>query len=232
MLSAAAAMALPVVLCAARRLRHSPPFCPPLFAVPRRLDSGAYYLNLLWNWLLTPGLYRPERLLEEPLIFDAANLLVDVWCAPASASPCIWPCAAGTHNTVLHACAACMCARRWGQPCWKLRLPTCAAQDPGAAPQRLLAIPVRGSAGMMQARFVLRPIWHLLQLQAVRNMLVRCSLPQVPRNVQWRSWSGWGVHRCGSMGRHSRKAASAASNSLREGFQLSIHHPPTAFPQA
>lgn len=43
------------------------------------LDSGAYYLNLLWNWYLTPGLYRPDRLLEEPLIFDAANLLVDVW---------------------------------------------------------------------------------------------------------------------------------------------------------
>ena len=45
------------------------------------LDSGAYYLNLLWNWYLTPGLYRPDRLLEEPLIFDAANLLVDIWCA-------------------------------------------------------------------------------------------------------------------------------------------------------
>ncbi|KAI7846176.1 hypothetical protein COHA_000346 [Chlorella ohadii] len=43
------------------------------------LDSGAYYLNLLWNWYLTPGLYRPDRLLEEPLIFDAANLLVDIW---------------------------------------------------------------------------------------------------------------------------------------------------------
>lgn len=55
----------------------------------RRLDSGAYFLNLLWNWFLTPGLYRPELLLEEPLIFDAANLLVDVWCvaAVASASP-------------------------------------------------------------------------------------------------------------------------------------------------
>lgn len=50
------------------------------------LDSGAYYLNLLWNWYLTPGLYRPDRLLEEPLIFDAANLLVDVWWVPASAA--------------------------------------------------------------------------------------------------------------------------------------------------
>lgn len=50
------------------------------------LDSGAYYLNLLWNWYLTPGLYRPDRLLEEPLIFDAANLLVDVWCVPAAAA--------------------------------------------------------------------------------------------------------------------------------------------------
>jgi meiotically up-regulated gene 157 (Mug157) protein len=43
------------------------------------LDSGAYYLNLLWNYFLTPGLYQPERLLAEPLLFDAANLLVDVW---------------------------------------------------------------------------------------------------------------------------------------------------------
>ena len=43
------------------------------------LDSGAYYLNLLWNYFLTPGLYQPERLLAEPLFFDAANLLVDVW---------------------------------------------------------------------------------------------------------------------------------------------------------
>lgn len=45
------------------------------------LDSGAYYLNLLWNWYLTPGLYRPEVLLEDPRIFGAANLLVDVWIA-------------------------------------------------------------------------------------------------------------------------------------------------------
>ncbi|PSC74838.1 glycosyl hydrolase [Micractinium conductrix] len=43
------------------------------------LDSGAYYMNLLWNWYLTPGLYNPARLLDDPLIFEAANTLVDVW---------------------------------------------------------------------------------------------------------------------------------------------------------
>ncbi|KAL4449424.1 hypothetical protein ABPG77_007068 [Micractinium sp. CCAP 211/92] len=43
------------------------------------LDSGAYYLNLLWNWYSQPELYRPELLLDDPLIFGATNLLVDVW---------------------------------------------------------------------------------------------------------------------------------------------------------
>ncbi|EFN60034.1 hypothetical protein CHLNCDRAFT_49501 [Chlorella variabilis] len=43
------------------------------------LDSGAYYLNLLWNYFLTPGLYRPDALISEPSTYDAANLLVDVW---------------------------------------------------------------------------------------------------------------------------------------------------------
>eukprot|EP00887_Chlorella_sp_A99_P007759 scaffold20.g7759.t1 len=43
------------------------------------LDSGAYFLNLLWNYILTPGVNQPHRLIAEPLIFDAANLLVDVW---------------------------------------------------------------------------------------------------------------------------------------------------------
>lgn len=40
------------------------------------IDVGAYYLNLLWNWYAQPGLYRPDALLDDPLIFGAANLLV------------------------------------------------------------------------------------------------------------------------------------------------------------
>jgi meiotically up-regulated gene 157 (Mug157) protein len=43
------------------------------------LDSGAYYLNLLYNYWATPGLYRPENLLQEPLVFDAAMSMVDTW---------------------------------------------------------------------------------------------------------------------------------------------------------
>lgn len=46
---------------------------------PTHPPAGAYYLNLLWNYYLTPGLYRPDALIAEPLIFDAARLLVDVW---------------------------------------------------------------------------------------------------------------------------------------------------------
>lgn len=43
------------------------------------LDSGAYFLNLLWNYANTPGVYRPEALLAEPMIFDAAALMVKTW---------------------------------------------------------------------------------------------------------------------------------------------------------
>ena len=45
----------------------------------RTFFAGGYYLNLLWNYLQTPGLYRPEALLAEPLVFDAASALVDMW---------------------------------------------------------------------------------------------------------------------------------------------------------
>ena len=43
------------------------------------LDSGAYYLNMLWNYLATPGLFGGERFLNETSLFDAAMLLVDTW---------------------------------------------------------------------------------------------------------------------------------------------------------
>ncbi len=51
----------------------------PHFGLPFHLHFkrvGAYYLNLLWNWYSQPELYRPELLLDDPLIFGATNLLV------------------------------------------------------------------------------------------------------------------------------------------------------------
>jgi meiotically up-regulated gene 157 (Mug157) protein len=43
------------------------------------VDSGAYFLTSLYDYYVVPGLYRPEALLEETMIFDAVNLLVDVY---------------------------------------------------------------------------------------------------------------------------------------------------------
>jgi meiotically up-regulated gene 157 (Mug157) protein len=43
------------------------------------VDSGAYFLTSLYDYYVVPGLYRPEVLLQETLIFDAVNLLVDVY---------------------------------------------------------------------------------------------------------------------------------------------------------
>ena len=44
------------------------------------LDSGAYYLNMLWNYLSTsPTIFGAERFLNETTLFDAAMLLVDTW---------------------------------------------------------------------------------------------------------------------------------------------------------
>ena len=55
------------------------------------LDSGAYFLNLLWNYANTPGLYRPEALIAEPIVFEAAHLMVKTWAVEqrhnASTSP-------------------------------------------------------------------------------------------------------------------------------------------------
>lgn len=42
------------------------------------LDSGAYFLNLLHNYAHTPGLFEPERLLSEPVLHDAALLMLKV----------------------------------------------------------------------------------------------------------------------------------------------------------
>jgi hypothetical protein len=42
------------------------------------LDSGAYFINLLHNYMHTPGLYDPERLLLEPVMRDAVLLMLKV----------------------------------------------------------------------------------------------------------------------------------------------------------
>lgn len=43
------------------------------------LDSGAYFLTQLYDYYVSPALYKPEVLLEDPLIFEAVRLLVRVW---------------------------------------------------------------------------------------------------------------------------------------------------------
>lgn len=43
------------------------------------LDSGAYFLNLLHNYAHTPGLFEPERLLSEPVLHDAALMMLKIW---------------------------------------------------------------------------------------------------------------------------------------------------------
>lgn len=43
------------------------------------VDSGAYFLNLLWNYANTPGLWNPAGLLNDTLVHDAVALMVDTW---------------------------------------------------------------------------------------------------------------------------------------------------------
>lgn len=42
------------------------------------LDSGAYFIQMLWNLYSLPG-YGRTALLAEPVVFEAVNLLVDIW---------------------------------------------------------------------------------------------------------------------------------------------------------
>ncbi|KAL4425793.1 hypothetical protein ABPG75_009809 [Micractinium tetrahymenae] len=42
------------------------------------LDSGAYFIQMLWNLYSLPG-YGRAALLAEPVVFEAVNLLVDIW---------------------------------------------------------------------------------------------------------------------------------------------------------
>ncbi len=45
------------------------------------LDSGGYFMTQLYDYYVSyaPNLYRPEKLLEEPLIFEAVLLMVNIW---------------------------------------------------------------------------------------------------------------------------------------------------------
>jgi meiotically up-regulated gene 157 (Mug157) protein len=42
-------------------------------------DSGAYFISLLWNYYRTPGLYAPERLLNETVVHDAVATTIRTW---------------------------------------------------------------------------------------------------------------------------------------------------------
>ena len=121
-----------------------PPPPPPPPAPP---SSGAYYMNLLWNWYLTPGLYNPARLLDDPLIFEAANTLVRGR-APRLVRVCLpacLPCSRAPfstgHRSVRHPPHASI------HPCPSFAASPRAAPggcvDPGAAPQRLQPLPLR-----------------------------------------------------------------------------------------
>jgi len=42
------------------------------------LDSSAYFLHFLWNYYAS-GIYGPEKLVSDPLIYDAVSIIVDTW---------------------------------------------------------------------------------------------------------------------------------------------------------
>jgi meiotically up-regulated gene 157 (Mug157) protein len=43
------------------------------------LDSGAYFMTQLYDYYLSKDLYRPEALLQEPIVFEAVLLMVTTW---------------------------------------------------------------------------------------------------------------------------------------------------------
>jgi len=43
------------------------------------IDSGAYFMNLLWDYYNTDGLYRPDALISETLIHDAVSQMVSTY---------------------------------------------------------------------------------------------------------------------------------------------------------
>jgi len=43
------------------------------------LDSSAYFVHFLWNYLNNPYVHSPSKLLDEDIIFDAVGIIVDIW---------------------------------------------------------------------------------------------------------------------------------------------------------
>ncbi len=43
------------------------------------VDSGAYFISLLWNYYRASGLYAPERLLNETAVHDAVLAMINTW---------------------------------------------------------------------------------------------------------------------------------------------------------
>jgi meiotically up-regulated gene 157 (Mug157) protein len=80
------------------------------------VDSGAYFMSLLWNYYSTPGLYAPERLLNETAIHDAVLAMISTWRIEQhheEQSPYRW---APARNQLLCALAGfSQCVLRWWQ---------------------------------------------------------------------------------------------------------------------
>ncbi|KAL3924560.1 MAG: hypothetical protein SGILL_000970 [Bacillariaceae sp.] len=43
------------------------------------LDSGAYFLIHLYDYFMAQDIYRPEAVLEEPMVFEAVMIMVETW---------------------------------------------------------------------------------------------------------------------------------------------------------
>ena len=43
------------------------------------LDSGAYFLNHLYDYFVAESVHGPEHLLQEPMVLEAVNTMIDVW---------------------------------------------------------------------------------------------------------------------------------------------------------
>ena len=43
------------------------------------LDSSTYFLQFLWNYLTNKDVHAAEHILNEPMVFDAVQVIIDVW---------------------------------------------------------------------------------------------------------------------------------------------------------
>jgi meiotically up-regulated gene 157 (Mug157) protein len=43
------------------------------------LDSSTYFLQFLWNYITSKDIHAGEHILNDPLVFDAVQVIVDVW---------------------------------------------------------------------------------------------------------------------------------------------------------